>query len=104
MPKDTRWLLLRTKSGKMVNDALQSGTLGGLVKVLDSNQSNEEWYNATDGDFVMARLSKRPVLVLSQTCDVQTKQFIQVAPIFAAEGANDHLDRLRKGQILSAFW
>ena len=104
MPKDTRWLLLRTKSGKMVDEALQSGNLGGIVKVLDSNQSKEAWYGTTDGDFVMARLSKRPVLVLSQTCDVQTKQFIQIAPIFAAEGANDHLTRLRAGQILSAFW
>ncbi len=52
----------------------------------------------------MARLSKRPALVLSQTCDVQTKQFIQIAPIFPAEGTEDHLTRLREGKILSAFW
>ncbi len=88
----------------MVDEALQNGSLGGTVKVLDSNQSKAEWYSATDGDFVMARLSKRPVLVLSQTCDVQTKQFIQVAPVFAADGGTDHLDRLRQGKILSAFW
>lgn len=73
MPKETRWLLLRTRSGKMVDEALQGGSLGGTVKVLDSNQSKEQWYNNTDGDFVMARLSKRAALVLSQTCDVQTK-------------------------------
>ena len=104
MPKDSRWLLLRTRSGKMVNEALQSGSLGGVVKVLDSNQSKEEWYNATDGDFVMARLSKGPVLVLNQTCDIQTKQFVQIAPIFAAEGTSDHVAKLRQGQIQSAFW
>lgn len=104
MPKDARWLLLRTRSGKMVNEALQGGSLGGVVKVLDSNQSKEQWYNGTDGDFAMARLSKRPVLVLSQTCDVQTKQFIQIAPIFTAEGTSEHLARLRQGKILSAFW
>ena len=88
----------------MVDEALQGGNLGGLVKVLDSNQSKEQWYNATDGDFAMARLSKRPVLVLSQTCDVQTKDFLQVAPIYPAEGNDEHKTRLRQGQILSAFW
>jgi len=104
MPKESRWLLLRTKSGKMVDDALQKGNLGGIVKVLDSHQSKEEWYNSTEGDFAMARLSKRPALVLSQTCDVQTKQFIQIAPIFAAEGSLEHIERLRSDSIISAFW
>jgi hypothetical protein len=104
MPQPSRWLLLRTRSGKMVDEALAHGNLGGLVKVLDSNQSKEKWYSATDGDFVMAQLSKRPGLVLSQTCDIQTKQFVQTAPIFPAEGTDDHIKKLRKGEILSAFW
>lgn len=104
MPRPSHWLLLRTKSGKPVDEALQGGSLGGIVKVLDSNQSAEQWYDASEGDFAMARLSKKPVVVLSQTCNVQTKQFIQVAPIFKAEGTNDHLARLREGKILSAFW
>jgi len=104
MPKPINWLLLRTRTGKMVDEALQGGNLGGLVKVLDSNQSKEQWYNATDGDFAMARLSKRPGLVLSQTCDVQTKDFVQVAPVFPVEGAEEHKARLRQGRIISAFW
>ena len=104
MPKAARWLLLRTKSGRMVDDALQNGSLGGIVKVLDSNQSKEQWHDTADGDFAMARLSKRPVLVLSQTCDVQTKQFVQIAPIFTAAGTVEHLEKLRQGKILSAFW
>ena len=97
MPKDARWLLLRTRSGKPVDEALQQGNLGGIVKVLDSNQSKIEWYDATDGDFAMARLSKRPVLMLSQTCDVQTKEFIQVAPIFPADGASQSLGQIAGG-------
>jgi hypothetical protein len=104
MPKETRWLLLRTRSGRPVDVALEQGNLGGIVRVLDSNQSRVEWYDATEGDFAMARLSKRPVLMLSQTCDVQTKEFIQIAPIFPAEGASDHLNKLRHGLMISAFW
>jgi hypothetical protein len=104
MPRPNHWLLLRTRSGRPVDEALQGGALGGIVRVLDSNQSREEWYSASEGDFAMARLSKGPAIVLSQTCDVQTKQFVQIAPIFKAEGSTEHLSRLREGRILSALW
>lgn len=104
MPKPTRWLLLRTKSGKPLDEALKNGQLGGLAKVLDSNQTAEEWDAAPEGDFAMARLSKRPVLLLSQTCDIQNKNFIQVAPIFSVEGDAQYVEKLKRGEILSAFW
>lgn len=107
MPKPTRWLLLRTKSGRRVHDALANGTVPGLVNVLDSNQSGELWYSDGLGDFAMAQLDKRPVLVLSQTCDVQNKDFIQVAPILPARasgGDETDLANLKSGQILNAFW
>ena len=86
MPKPSHWLLLRTRSGKPVDEALQGGSLGGIVKVLDSNQSREQWYSESDGDFAMARLAKRPAVVLSQTCDIQTKQFIQGRTDFCGGG------------------
>jgi len=103
MPKESRWQLLRTRSGRRFEEALEHGNLGGLVFVVDSNKSREEWYAFPDGDFVAARLSKRPALVLSQTCDVQVKDFIQVAPIFDAD--TDDVERLRGGEELySAFY
>lgn len=104
MPKPTHWLLLRTKSGKRVDDALQHGNLGGLVKVLDSNQSKEEWQASNQGDFAMALLDKNPVLVLNQTCDVQNNDFLQIAPIFSAEAEEKNLEKLVKGEFYSAFW
>lgn len=103
MPKPNAWQLLRTKSGKRVHEALDHGGLGGLVKVVDSNLSTLQWYADDLGDYVMAVLDKRPALVLNQTCDVQNKAFLQVAPIFPA-GNQGHLERLKKGEILSAFW
>lgn len=104
MPMPARWLLLRTRSGDSLDEALQHGLKGGLAQVLDSNQSKERWYNATDGDFAMARLSKRPALVVSQGCDIQTRDFIHVAPIFPVRGKSEHVERLRMGLILSSFW
>ncbi len=102
MPKESRWQLLRTRSGRRFEAALEHGNLGGLVCVLDSNKSREEWYAFPDGDFVAARLSKRPILVLSQTCDVQVKDFVQVAPIFDADASD--VERVRKGELFSAFY
>jgi hypothetical protein len=100
-PKDNRWQLLRTRSGKRFEDALQNGNLGGKVEVLDSNRSLVEWYAYPDGDFVAARLSKRPVLVLSQTCDVQNKDYIQVAPIYPTPP--EDVERVQRGDLYSVF-
>jgi hypothetical protein len=109
MPKPPRWLLLRTASGKRVHEALEHGAKPGTVKVLDSNMSHEQWYADGLGDYAMALLDKRPVLVLSQTCDVQNKDFIQVAPVLpvsieGAEAESGDLDNLRNGNIMNAFW
>ena len=101
--KDKRWLILRTRSGRTIHDALRGGGIGGPVNVLDSNQTDLAWRDAIDGDSVVAYLTKRPVLVLSQTCDVQNKDFIQVAPIYDAEPAL--LERLKAGnELYSVFY
>ena len=103
-PKPTSgWTLLRTRSGRRVDEALEHGNLGGLVNVLNSNQSREQWYADGRGDFAMALLDKRPVLVLSQTCDVQNKDFIQIAPIYPVD-SEEELERLKADRIYSAFW
>lgn len=105
MPKpQSSWSLLRTRSGKRIHEALKHGELSGQVFVLDSNQSKEQWYEDRLGDYAMGVLDKRPVLVLSQTCDIETKNFIQVAPIREYTKNGEALERLKKGLILPAFW
>ncbi|HEV2113971.1 MAG TPA: hypothetical protein VGR50_07455 [Terriglobales bacterium] len=104
MPKPSRWLLLRTRSGKPLDEALEHGKLGGLAKVLDSNLTKEEWATTGDGDFAVARLSRLPVLILSQTCDIETKPFVQVAPVFSAEGDSKYIEKLKANLVISAFW
>jgi hypothetical protein len=104
MPKPNPWQLLRTRSGRRVHDALQHGALGNLVFVVDSNQSTEQWYEDGLGDYVMAVLDRSPVVVLSQTCDVQNKDFVQIAPVFAAKPDDEYVERLKNRDILSAVW
>jgi hypothetical protein len=104
MPKPKAWQLIRTKSGKRVHDALQHGGLGNLVMVHDSNFSKELWYEDGLGDYVMAVLDKRPAVVLTQTCDVQNKDHIQVAPIFSAKSDEKYIEKLKNREILSAVW
>lgn len=101
--KEKRWLLLRTNSGRTIHEALKDGGIGGTVKVLDSNQTEERWRNAIDGDSVVGYLTKRPVLVLSQTCDCENKDFIQVAPIYPADP--EDVEKLKAGKdVYSAFY
>ena len=104
MPKPSPWQLLRTQSGRRVHDALEHGNLGGRIRVVDSNLSTEQWYADGLGDYAMAVLDKRPALVLSQTCDLQNKDFVQVAPIFPAQTEGTYLTRLQNWEIFSALW
>lgn len=97
MPKQTRWLLLKSKPDQRVEP-------GNWVKVLDSNQTKEQWDASNHGDFAVALLDKNPVLVLNQTCSVQSNDHLQVAPIFPAEAENEDLEKLKNGEIFSAFW
>ena len=103
MPQPSRWLLLRTWSSKRLDEALNYGAVGNKVKALDSNQTKIEWNADKSGDFAIAILDKRPVLVLSQTCDLQNNDSFQVAPIFPVNGSRD-LVKLKDGDIYSAFW
>jgi hypothetical protein len=101
--KEKCWLLLRTLSGRTIHEALKGGGIGGTVKVLDSNKTAVEWRNAVDGDSAVSYLTKRPVLVLSQTCDIENKDFVQVAPIYAADAGD--VDKLKAGKdFYSAFY
>lgn len=103
MAKETRWLWVSTRSGRPLEVALKQGGIGGQVYVHDSNQTAIEWEKNSDGVYAIGRLSKRPMLVLSQTCDIQTKDFIQVAPIFPLPTEEDYAKRVRAGELYSVF-
>lgn len=104
MPLPSRWLLLRTWSGLPLDEALNYGAVGNRVRALDSNQSQIAWDAAHKGDFAMGILYKRPVLVLNQNCDVEDNKYLQVAPIYSAEAEQRDLEKLKSGNIFSAFW
>lgn len=104
MPLPSRWLLLRTWSGRRLDEALDYGAVGNKAKVLDSNQTQIEWDAVNKGDFAMGILYKRPVLVLNQNCDLADNKFFQVAPIYSVEAEQRDLEKLKSGDIFSAFW
>lgn len=108
MAKETRWLWVETRSGRPIDVALKQGGLGGHVYVHDSNRTAIKWEQSPEGIFAIGRVSKRPMLVLSQTCDVHTKDFIQAAPIFSfppalTQADEEHMERVKRGQLYSVF-
>lgn len=102
--KPKTWLLLRTRSGARLDEALQHGAIGGTVHVLDANQSREQWNADNRGDFCVGQLDRSPALVLNQTCDIQNKDYLQIAPIYPAGPDPAHLERLKRGDIGREFW
>ena len=107
MPKPPAWRMLLSYDTKTtIEEQLERGDNPRSVRVVDPNAFKTEWARVErSGAFVMAKVSKTPALVLSQTCDVQDKEFVQVAPIFPAATDNpEHLDRLKEGAIFSAFY
>ena len=107
MPMPSRWLVLRTVSGKRIDEALNYGAAAkeNRVRVLDSNQTSLEWQESKAGDFVMAVLNKCPTLVLSQNCDIANRDFIQVAPVVSVDPADGALvERLKNHAVIDSFY
>lgn len=104
MAKETRWLWVSSWSGKPIDVALKQGGIGSKVYVHDSNQTAIEWDKNPNGVFAIGRLSKGPMLMVGQNCDIQNHDFIQVAPIFPLPQEDQaYVDRVRSGDIISAF-
>jgi hypothetical protein len=105
MPKPTRWLLLRTRENLHL-DTLNKGINPSSVKVLDSNQTAVAWADGSyDSDYAMARLSRNPVIVVSQTCDISNKDYIAVAPVHPAHlSPPETIEKAKQGEIFDAFY
>ena len=103
-PKPLRWLLLRGGKDESIDQILGKGQTPKIVKVYDSNITDVEWDKlGENGDYAAGRLSKRPVLVLNQTCDVSNNDFIQVAPIYPTTDDN-YIGKLLRNEIIDAFY
>ncbi|HWY22963.1 MAG TPA: hypothetical protein VNX26_17180 [Candidatus Acidoferrum sp.] len=99
-----RWLILRSSKGKPIHQMLKDGETPTWMQVLDPKKSEIAWdEDGTKGDSVMGYMSKHPVVVLSQTCDVETKKFIQVAPVYPTVD-DGYIGKLMRDEVVSAFW
>jgi hypothetical protein len=101
--KASRWLMVRTYKGGSVLEAIQNGQTPTGLKVWDSNKVDLLWDEHKLGDFALGQLQKVPALVLSQTCDIGTKDSIQIAPIFPAPQDDSYVGKLLRLDIFSAF-
>jgi hypothetical protein len=107
MPLPSRWLVIRTQSGRRIDEALNYGSAAAenRVRVLDSNKFPLEWQQSKLGDFVVGVLDKTPALVLSQNCDIANRDFVQVAPIIPIESSTEeHIVLLKTHSILDSFY
>lgn len=92
---ETPWILL-SPSPPVTRKMALDGNIPKNFRPLVESQSVAAWEN--DEELVLARAVKHQVIIVTQTCDIDRRKFIQVAPIylidrFAAEKADSIRER-----------
>jgi hypothetical protein len=77
-----KWVLLRPGLPLTRAQAL-AGNTPKVFRPFVAGAAPEEW--STPDELVLAKATKRAVMVITQTCDLERRNFVQVAPVYAAQ-------------------
>jgi hypothetical protein len=76
------WILLRPSAPVSLQQAL-AGNLPKVFRPVVEHSADDPWQG--DEELVLAKATKRPVLLVTQTCDLVHRNFVQVAPVYSAD-------------------
>lgn len=98
--KGKRWVLLRPLPKGPLEQA--AAGLPRNFRAFPGGEPPTGWERA-EGELVMARASVRRTMILSQSCDLDWRKNIQVAPVYEAEGLDGQtLENLRNNDV--GYW
>jgi hypothetical protein len=75
-----KWVLLRPSFPVTLEQAL-AGNTPKSFRPFVAGTAPEEW--KTPDELVLAKATRRAVMVITQTCDLERRNFVQVAPVYA---------------------
>jgi|SRR5579863_7890698 len=75
-----KWVLLRPSFPVTLDQALVGNTPKSFRPYV-AGTAPDEW--KTPDELVLAKAFKRAILVITQTCDLERRNFVQVAPVYA---------------------
>lgn len=97
-----KWVLLRPSYPVTLEQAL-SGNTPKSFRPYVAGTAPDEW--AIADELVLARATKRMIMVITQTCDLERRSFVQVAPIYAAHTLTDKKQAsLEKNEVNYLFF
>ncbi|MGA2606255.1 MAG: hypothetical protein ABSH01_02225 [Terriglobia bacterium] len=82
-PAGKSWILLRPSPGTTLLEALE-GRTPKVFAPRSEGALSDAW--AHGREFVLAMAEKRTVMIVTQTCDIDNRNFIQVSPVYHADG------------------
>ena len=100
---DGPWVLLRPSLPLTLEDALA----GNIPKIFRPHAENASNVMAWTGqqELVLAKGIKTPIIVVTQTCDIDRRRFIHVAPVYGVEGLDQRkIESLALNEIQYWFY
>lgn len=100
---DGPWIVLRPSLPLTLEDALA----GNVPKIFRPHAENAPLVGAWAGkqELVLAKGIKTPILVVTQTCDIERRRFIHVAPVYGIEGFDQRkIESLTANEIQYWFY
>lgn len=107
-PNKGPWILLRAPdTSPLTVHQLLAGTLPRHLRLVDEGSSQvkvtDAWQQGSE--LVLSKATKTRVMIMSQTCDLDNRTWIQVAPVYSATHfGGKRLNSLETGEINFMFF
>jgi hypothetical protein len=97
-----KWILLRPSLPVTLEQAL-AGNTPKIFRPFVAGSAPEEWN--TPDELVLAKATRRSIIIITQTCDLERRNFVQVAPVYPARNLGESKQAsLQKNEINYLFF
>jgi hypothetical protein len=97
-----KWVLLRPSFPVTLAQAL-AGNTPKSFRPFVAGTAPEEW--STPDELVLAKATKRTIMVITQTCDLERRNFVHVAPVYTARTLSESKrGSLEKNEVNYLFY
>ena len=97
-----KWVLLRPGL-PVTRDQALAGNTPKIFRPFVAGTAPDEWI--TPDELVLAKATKRAIMVITQTCDLERRNFVQVALVYPARTLSDSKQAsLEKNEINYLFF
>jgi hypothetical protein len=104
--KISKWLILRSdpRANKLTDDVL-GGQICKWFEVRVEGSLADKWQFGEREEFVAAKARLMTVVILTQTCDLENRNYYQIAPVYPENKQKENIrEQLRENELYYAFY